>query len=89
MAKVKKQNETMYVMCQLSKDVDGGVARMTSWIRQAIAVPGNVLDRLEDTETGCIQSGWRVETASGPALPEGLLTKNAHDYDKMKRRSDI
>jgi hypothetical protein len=68
----------MYLMCQLSKPVDGGIARMTSWIRQAVAIPGTLLDRLEDTETGVIEAGWRVDTASGPAYPESLLMKRSH-----------
>jgi len=68
----------MYLMCQLSKPVEGGMARMTSWIRQPIAVQGRVLDRLEDTETGVIEAGWRVDSASGPAFPESLLMKRSH-----------
>ena len=81
--------ETMYVQCELTKAVEGGVARMVSWIRQAVAVPGKVIDRLEDTETGAIENGWTVENVTYPALPEKALLRNAHDYDKMKRRTDI
>lgn len=75
---VKRHNETMYLLCHLSKPVEGGVARMTSWIRQAVAKPGAVLSRLEDTETGVFETGWRVDSASGPAFPESLLLKRSH-----------
>ncbi len=74
----RPHKETMYLMCQLSKPVEGGVARMTSWIRQAVAKPGAVLGRLEDTETGVFETGWQVDSASGPALPESLLLKRSH-----------
>ncbi len=75
---VKRHNETMYLLCQLSKPVEGGTARMTSWIRQVVAKPGAMLAGLEDTETGVIEVGWRVDSASGPAFPESLLLKRSH-----------
>lgn len=82
--------EQMYLQCQLSKPLDGGaVARMVSWIRQEVAVPGNVLGNLEDTDTGRIETGWRVDTATGPAMPERVLMKQSRDYTKQRQASDI
>jgi len=78
-----------YMQCQLSKPVDGGVARMVSWIRSEIAVPGNLLGRLEDADTGRIETGWRVDSASGPAMPESVLLRQSRDYRKQRQASDI
>src|SRR4051812_7378521 len=63
----------MYKMCELTKPVEGGVARMISWIRAEVALPGRLLDRLEDTDTGRIENGWRVESVALPAYPENVL----------------
>jgi len=89
MAKHNKHNETMYVQCELEKPMDNGIARMVSWIRQSIAIPGAILDKLEDPETGRIETGWKVVNATLPALRESLIIRMSHDYDKMKLRTDI
>ena len=81
--------QQMYKMCELSKPVEGGTARMTSWIRAEIAVPGNVLDRLEDTDTGRIETGWTVVSATLPAYPENVLMARSRDYKKQRDASDI
>jgi hypothetical protein len=78
-----------YRMCELTKPVDGGVARMISWIREEIAIPGQTLMRLEDTDTGVIENGWTVESAATPAYPEELLMRQARDYRKQRAASDI
>ena len=79
----------MYKMCQLSKPVEGGTARMISWIRAEIARPGNVLNRLEDTDTGRVESGWRVDWATLPAYPEDVLMLRSRDHKKQRDASDI
>jgi hypothetical protein len=80
----------MYLQCQLSKPLEGGaVARMVSWIREEVAIPGRVLANLEDTDTGRIETGWRVDSAAGPAMPEQLLLKQSRDYTKQRLASDI
>ena len=82
--------QQMYLQCQLSKPMgDGVVARMVSWVRQEVAVPGRVLVNLEDPDTGRIENGWRVDSASGPAMPENVLLKQSRDYTKPRRASDI
>ena len=80
----------MYLQCQLSKPLEGGaVARMVSWIRQEVAIPGRVLRNLEDTDTGRIETGWRVDTATGPAMPEQLLLRQSRDYTRQRLASDV
>jgi hypothetical protein len=79
----------MYQMCELTKPVDGGVARMISWIRAEIAIPGRRLKGLEDTDTGRIEHGWTVESAGQPAYPEHVLMRSARDYRKQRGASDI
>ena len=79
----------MYKQCTLTKRLDDGTAYMVSWIRAEIAVKGNVLDRLEDTDTRRIETGWTVLTATEPALPEGLLLARSRDYRKTRAASDI
>jgi hypothetical protein len=82
--------QQMYVQCELSKRTpDGGVARMVSWIRREIAIPGNLLGRLEDTDTGRFETGWRVDSAGGTPMPEKVLMKQSHEYTKQRRASDI
>ena len=82
--------QQMYLQCQLSKPLsEGAVARMVSWVRQEVAVPGRVLVNLEDTDTGRIENGWRVDSASGPAMPENVLLKQSRDYTRQRRASDI
>jgi hypothetical protein len=78
-----------YQMCELTKPVDGGVARMISWIRAEIAIPGRKLKGLEDTDTGVIEQGLTVESAATPAYPEELLMRQARDYRKQRAASDI
>ena len=79
----------MYKQCTLRKPVEGGTAWMVSWIRSQVAVVGRELDRLEDAETGVIESGWFVHDVTEPAMPEQLLIRQAHNYDRMRRKSDI
>jgi hypothetical protein len=78
-----------YMQCQLSKPVEGGVARMVSWIRSEIAVPGRLLAGLEDTDTGRIETGWRVDSASGPAMPEHVLLRQSRDHRRQRQASDV
>lgn len=79
----------MYQMCDLTEPVNGGVARMTSWIRSEVAIPGKMLDRLEDTDTGQIENGWSVESAALPAYPENVLLRQSRDHKKQRDASDI
>ena len=81
--------ETFYKQCLLSKPVDGGQAFMISWIRQAVAIPGNRLRGLEDPETGRIENGWSVVNATEPALPEHVLLKQSRDWKRTRDASDI
>ncbi len=76
---LKKNNETMYKMCQLSKSLpDGAVAKMNSWIREKIAIKNSILDNLEDTETGVIENNWKVDYVMEPSFPESMLLKKSH-----------
>ena len=82
--------QQMYVQCELSKRMeDGGVARMVSWIRQEVALPGRLLRGLEDTDTGRIEHGWRVDAAAGVPMPESVLMRQSRDYTKQRKASDI
>ena len=73
----------MYKQCNLSKPVTegehaGGTAFMTSWIRSELAIPGVVIDKMEDPETGRWENGWKVEDATEPAVDERLLIHRSH-----------
>ena len=81
--------ETLYKQCLLSKPVEGGQAFMVSWIRQAVAVPGNRLRKLEDPETGRIEHGWTVVDATEPPMPERVLLKQSRDWKQTRAASDI
>ena len=82
--------QQMYVQCELSKRMeDGGVARMVSWIRREVAIPGRVLRRLEDTDTGRVEHGRRVDTAAGTPMPENVLMRQSRDYTKQRKASDV
>ena len=81
--------ETRYRQCTLSRPVEGGQAFMVSWIREAVAIPGNVLHKLEDAETGRIEHGWRVVDATEPAMPEHLLLRQSRDWKRTRTASDV
>jgi hypothetical protein len=44
---------------------------------------------LEDTDTGRIESGWRVDTAAGTPMPKQVLMRQSRDYTKQQKASDI
>jgi len=73
-----RYGEQQYKQCNLCKPVDGGMAFMTSWIRSEIAMPGKVITKLEDTETGVWENGWKVIDASASEMPEHLLIQRSH-----------
>jgi hypothetical protein len=79
----------MYQMCELTKPVEGGVARMISWIRAEIAIPGRALRGLEDSDTGRIEHGWTVESVANPPYAENVLMRDARDWRKQRGASDI
>jgi hypothetical protein len=79
----------LYKMCELTKPVDGGIARMISWIRAEVALPGRVLDRLEDTDTGQMETGWKVEWATLAAYPENVLMHRSRNYTRQRDASDV
>ena len=54
-----------------------------------VAIPGRLSASLEDTDTGRIETGWRVDTAAGHAMPERVLLKQSRDYTKQRKASDI
>ena len=78
----------MYKQCELTKPMDGGVARMVSWIPQKVAVAG-LRVRLKDSESGQWTEGWTVENVTEPALPGKLLERQSRDYLKTRKASDI
>ena len=80
--------ETLYKQCLLSKPVDGGQAFMVSWIRQAVAIPGAALRKLEDPDTGRIEDGWHVVNVTEPAMPEHVLLKHSRDWKRARSASD-
>jgi hypothetical protein len=81
--------EQFYIQCHLTKDTTEGTAHMVTWIRKELAIPGKVIDRLEDTDTGRLESGWRVVTANSEALPENVLMKRSRDFKRTRIASDI
>lgn len=86
--------EQMYLQCELVKEIDGGVEcggstqRMVSWIRQEIAVVGNVLDGLKDTSNGLVRDGWTVANVTGPAMAERFLVERSHEvvFPSLERK---
>ena len=84
-----KHGETMYVKCLLEKEVEGGLATTQSWIREKIAVVGNVLDNLHDVQGDRVEHGWKVVSAGGTPRPESFLVKNSHDSRKLAKVSDV
>ncbi len=81
--------EQMYRQCTLTKQSDGGTAYMVTWVRAELAKTGLVIDRLEDSDTGRIESGWKVLSVGDPTVAASLLIKRSRDYKKTRVASDI
>ena len=77
-----------FKQCELTKCVDGGTARMVSWIPERIALHGAVV-RLKDSGTGDWTAGWTVASASGPAVAGKLLERHSRDHLRTRRASDF
>lgn len=78
----------MYKQCELTKPLDGGLARMVSWIPENIAIV-NATVRLKDDETGAFTEGWKVENVTEPALPLKVLSRQSRDHLRTRKASDI
>ncbi|HWE93811.1 MAG TPA: hypothetical protein VG269_07580 [Tepidisphaeraceae bacterium] len=78
----------MFKQCELTKPVDGGLARMISWIPAHIAVL-NAIVALKDSESGERTAGWRVANVTEPAVPAKLLERQSRDYLRTRNASDI
>jgi hypothetical protein len=79
----------MYKMVTLSKVVEGGVARLETWIRSEIAIQGVVLDKLKDAESGEIRNGWTVESVGATGRPEKELISRSHAHDRLSKKCDL
>jgi hypothetical protein len=79
----------MYRFATLVKPVEGGVAKMHTWIRSEIAIPGALLDKLKDVETGVIKNGWTVEWVGDCDRPEHVLISKSHRYDDLSKKCDL
>lgn len=79
----------MYKLVTLSKPVEGGVARLETWIRSEIAIQGVVLDKLKDAEFGLIRSGWMVESVGASERAENTLISQSHSHDRLSKNCDM
>ena len=79
----------MYKMVTLAKPVEGGTARLETWIRSEIAVVGAVLDKLKDVESGEVRYGWTVESVGDGERPEKLLIAQSHRHDHLSKKCDL
>lgn len=78
----------LYKQCELVKPLDGGIAKMISWIPARIAIVDQTV-RLKDTETGEWTEGWKVNNVTEPPLPGKLLERWSRDYLRTRDASDI
>ncbi len=76
----------MYLMCELSRKVDGGIQNQVSWIPEKFAVKGKYLKLKEDTVW---IDGWLVDSASDESLPGNILNDRSQDYKTQRKGSDI
>ena len=78
----------MFKQCELTKPLDGGLARMVSWIPERIARAGAVV-RLKDPETGDWTEGWTVQNVTEPAMPASMLERQSRDHLRTRAASDV
>jgi hypothetical protein len=78
----------MFKQCELTKPMDGGLARMISWIPAGIAIVDAVV-ALKDSESGERTAGWRVANVTEPAVPLKLLERQSRDYLRTRKASDV
>ena len=75
-----------FKQCELVKPVQGGTARMLSWIPSRIAIVDNTV-RLRETETSEQTECWRVNEVTEPALPGKLLERWSGDVLRNRNAS--
>jgi len=78
----------MFKQCELTKPMDGGIARMISWIPERLAIAQNIVS-LKDGESGEKTNGWRVESVAEASLPLTVLMRQSRDHLKTRDASDI
>ncbi|HYE17537.1 MAG TPA: hypothetical protein VEA69_03780 [Tepidisphaeraceae bacterium] len=75
-------------MVTLNRPCPGGHEEMVSWIPQALARKGLVVD-LKDNETGRRTCGWTVMDDGTNPRPYRTLNARSRDYKKTRDASDI
>jgi len=80
--------DAMFKQCELTKTLQGGVARMISWIPQEIAIAGAVV-ALKDSETGDRSTGWFIEHVGQAPLSGKILERQSRDYLRTRDASDV
>jgi hypothetical protein len=78
----------MFKQCELTKSLDGGIARMISWIPDEIAVAGATV-ALKDSETGERSTGWFVACVGQTPLSGKILERQSRDYLRTRGASDV
>ena len=77
--------KTIYFkQCQLSRKIETGIVRTTSYIAAKYAVVGMVLKMKNEDETWT--NGWIVDAVHEPGVPEELLP-DVHNQIKGHRKN--
>ena len=84
-----KAKVQLYTLATLAKPVEGGTARLETWIRVEVAVVGRLLRNLKDADTGEVRHGWTVESVGDTQRAESTLLARLHKHGDLSRKCDM
>jgi hypothetical protein len=70
----------------MEKREGGARIERTSWLPEEYAVEDAVVKLRDD---GVWTDGWKITSASGPALDEKYVVNMSHAHTRQRRASDI
>ena len=79
--------EQLYKPCRLIRITKRGEEETTSWLPVEFAIQDNYV-KLRD-KRGNWSNGWKIQSASGEAMPEKFVDQASRAHLKHRKTSDI
>ena len=77
--------EPMYRQCELERETPVGKEARVLWIPERYAKIGGIAPMMIAGK----RVEWLVSFVSSSALPESIVRRNAHDWTRQRKASDI
>lgn len=81
------KQETLYKLCDLSRETRDGKYVDVAWIPEKFAAVGRVIG-IKNADGEWVE-GWRVDTTSENSRPGSYLNERSRDHCKTRDASDI